>query len=87
MRVSDTDRQLKYYIEEWVTYAAKISARSAYCQYSRFGIGSSSDAGRDSRLGFSLNLEENEEGSLQISNVLDRGEPISLAHHQDIGMH
>lgn len=27
-----------------------MSARSAYCQYSRFGMGSSNDAGRDSRL-------------------------------------
>jgi hypothetical protein len=35
----------------------------------------------------SLDLKEDEEGSLQISDVLDRGEPISLAHHQDIGMH
>lgn len=32
------------------THAAKISARSAYCQYSRLGIGSRSDAGSDRRL-------------------------------------
>jgi hypothetical protein len=35
----------------------------------------------------SWDLVMDEEGNLQISNVLDRGEPISLAHHQDIGMH
>jgi cytidine deaminase len=32
------------------TDAAKKSARSAYCQYSRFGIGSRREAGKDSRL-------------------------------------
>ena len=32
------------------TYAAKRSGRSRYCQYSRLGIGSSNDAGRDNRL-------------------------------------
>lgn len=32
------------------TYAAKRSGRSRYCQYSRLGMGSNSDAGRDSRL-------------------------------------
>lgn len=32
------------------TYAAKRSGRSRYCQYSRFGIGSSKEAGNDRRL-------------------------------------
>jgi hypothetical protein len=44
----------------WVTHAAKMSARSAYCQYSRFGIGSRSEAGRDRRL-----LESAEESPLK----------------------
>ena len=32
------------------THAANKSGRSRYCQYSKFGIGSSKEAGSDSRL-------------------------------------
>lgn len=32
------------------TYATKTSGRSRYCQYSRFGIGSKSEAGNERRL-------------------------------------
>lgn len=34
----------------WITHAANRSGRSRYCQYSRLGMGSSRDAGSDSRL-------------------------------------
>jgi hypothetical protein len=33
--------------------------------------------------GISLNLKEDEDGSSQISNVLDRGEPMSSARAQE----
>ena len=35
---------------EKATYATKTSGRSRYCQYSRFGIGSKSEAGNERRL-------------------------------------
>ena len=43
------------------THAAKMSARSRYCQYSKFGIGSSREAGRDRRLS-DVSLDMDKEG-------------------------
>lgn len=56
------------------THAAKMSARSAYCQYSKFGIGSSKDAGRERRL---ISVSTSIAGAIsQVCNVFYTDKPI-----------
>jgi hypothetical protein len=87
MRVSDTGRQLIYYIEEWVRTQQRYRHDRRIASIRDLGL--ARVVMREGIVGYviSWDLVMDEEGSLQISNVLDRGEPISLAHHQDIGMH
>lgn len=61
------------------TYAAKMSARSAYCQYSRLGIGSSKEAGRDRRLAMSDLLRWVSREVLHVGHVLDAHKPMSVS--------
>ena len=63
--------------ERIAAHEAKMSALSAYCQYSRFGMGSNNDAGRDNRLCKVRHSHKDvTQGSrLQVRHVLDTDEP------------